>query len=253
MKAFVITLPEQWETESHQAAQRCIDSIESTGTALEAKVFDATTPPTIAQGMVEAFGRQVKWSWPVDASQDGYDLATGLYKRHYPAVDHLRVVSCAVSHARLWKKCVELDEPITVLEHDTVFIKQFHPEILNGWNWGAVGLNDPRGATRKAGVFHRTLQAKYDREGPALHKVPRVDQEGELPLPMGLAGNSAYVIKPYAAKELLEVATEIGLWPNDALMCSQLFRWLRVTTPYYTKVQGIRSTTTAIGYDKIIC
>lgn len=244
MKAYIITLPDQWETESHEAAQFCLKSIETSQSDLDAVVFDATTPLTISEGMIEAFGRPVKWTWPSDESQNGYDLKTGLYKKHYPARDQLRVVSCALSHARLWRKCVELGEPIVVLEHDCMFIRSFKPEVLDGWSWGAVGLNDPRGATRKSGKFHQMLQQSVKKTAPTLHKVPKVDETGELPLPLGLAGNSAYVIQPFAAKELLDTAVENGLWPNDALMCSQMFRWLRVITPYYTRVQRTPSTTT---------
>lgn len=243
MKAFVITLPGK-EVESQQAAQRCIDSIDNTNTKLQPFIFDATIPSSIPEGMKEVFGRQVNWTWPKNASEDGYDLATGLYKRHYKAKDYLKVVSCSVSHARLWKKCVDADEPIVILEHDALFIRQFIPTVLENLNWGVVGLNDPRGATRKSNTFHRLLQVQRAEQGLGIHKVPRIDTPEDLPLPMGIAGNSAYAIKPHAAKELLEVTEEIGLWPNDAVMCCQLFKWLRVITPYYTKVQGISSTTT---------
>lgn len=244
MKAYVITLPESWETRSHEAAQRCIDSINKTETKLDPVIFDATTPPTISEGMIEAFGNPVQWTWSNDPSEDNYDFKTGLYKRHYRARDQLRVVSCAVSHARLWKKCIDIGEPITILEHDTVFTRQFDPTVLDGWNWGAVGLNDPRGTTRKASAFHTQLMDLKKKQGPELHKVPKIDGPEELPLPMGLAGNSAYVIKPSACCDLLNTIGEVGLWPNDAIMCTQLFRWLRVITPYYTRVQGISSTTT---------
>ena len=59
-----------------------------------------------------------------------------------------------------------------------------------------------------------------------------------------MAGNSAYLIKPSAAKELLEKLKETGGWPNDALMCYQLIESLGVTRNFYTRVQGLRSTTT---------
>jgi hypothetical protein len=63
----------------------------------------------------------------------------------------------------------------------------------------------------------------------------------------GIAGNSAYIIKPWAAKELIEKVYEYGMWPNDAIMCQQIVPWLGVTKLYYTKVQGLRSTTSSIS------
>ena len=71
--------------------------------------------------------------------------------------------------------------------------------------------------------------------------VPRID---EFNIPQGLAGNSAYVIKPAGAIKMIELAQEHGMWPNDALMCYQLIESLGVTRNFYTRVQGLRSTTT---------
>jgi GR25 family glycosyltransferase involved in LPS biosynthesis len=34
-------------------------------------------------------------------------------------------VACVLSHFALWVKCIELDEPIVVLEHDAIMVKKF--------------------------------------------------------------------------------------------------------------------------------
>jgi len=72
-------------------------------------------------------------------------------------------------------------------------------------------------------------------------QVPRIDAQN---VPQGLAGNSAYIIKPWAADEMINLVNEYGLWPNDAIMCYQLFPLLGVTRKYYTRLQGLQSTTT---------
>jgi hypothetical protein len=74
--------------------------------------------------------------------------------------------------------------------------------------------------------------------------VPTVNTVDEPPMPQGLAGHSAYYITPKGAKKLLDMIPEIGMWPNDAYMCKELFPWIRVVYPYFTRVQGTRSTTT---------
>ena len=73
--------------------------------------------------------------------------------------------------------------------------------------------------------------------------VPRIDVDM---VPQGLAGNSAYIIKPWAATEVIKRVKQLGAWPNDAMLCYQNFRanFLGVTKKYYTKVQGTPSTTT---------
>ena len=109
-------------------------------------------------------------------------------------------------------------------------------------SWGVVGLNDPRGNTRKGQLFHNIASAK---EG--IQAVPNIDNSQEPPLPMGIAGNSAYIIRPFAAKELLKATKEVGVWPNDAIMCKQLFPWLRVVYPYYSTTQRNVSSTTQVA------
>ena len=142
-------------------------------------------------------------------------------------------VACALSHKRLWERCVELNETIMILEHDTIFTRFFEPFDFEG---DILGLNDPRGATRKSNVFHDKVSAK---EG--VSDCPMVDYQN---VPQGLAGNSAYIIKPSGAKHLLNLIDEYGFWPNDAIMCNQLCpNMLKVVYPYYTKVQGMKSTT----------
>ena len=103
--------------------------------------------------------------------------------------------------------------------------------------WYTLGLNNPIGATRRAHLFDGQV-----RKIQGLQGVPSVD---DWDVPQGLAGNSAYMISPKAAKKLLNKVKEIGMWPNDALMCKQMFPWLQVVYPYYTTIQrGLKSTTT---------
>lgn len=35
-------------------------------------------------------------------------------------------IACALSHIRLWYECVKLDQPIVILEHDSVMIKPYY-------------------------------------------------------------------------------------------------------------------------------
>jgi len=41
-------------------------------------------------------------------------------------------VACALSHISLWIKCIELDQPIVILEHDAIMVKPYtHHDIYN--------------------------------------------------------------------------------------------------------------------------
>ena len=70
--------------------------------------------------------------------------------------------------------------------------------------------------------------------------VPWIDDKS---VPQGLAGNSAYIMNPIPARRLFEIMDDVGLWPNDALMCKQLIKNMGVTKTFYTRVQGLGSTT----------
>lgn len=284
IKAVIISL--LGDGAATHATRKLLASIQNTNSNINALVLNATTPDSINKDLedIPSIKKKPRWSWPSEPSQDGLDLATGLYRRHYSASDQRKVVACMVSHMRAWQYCIDMNEPIMVLEQDAQFVRTFSweklvdpkPEKLTDLWWsrwkdtreitvlrhdektkwslmkksisetptgkfsgGILGLNSPLGATRKASVFHTELFGKY-----GFHKVPSVDAIGDDPLPQGLAGNSAYIIKPWAAKKLLDKVDEIGMWPNDALMCKQLFPWMQVCWPYFTVVQGTASTTT---------
>ena len=241
MKAFIITMSDN--AESLRLAKMCKESILETDSVIQAEHYEAVQPKDFLNATLSVFDEFIPWTWPTEDSKNGIDFKTNLYLKTYPSSDQNRVKACALSHFKLWRKCAEDNETIVVLEHDALFTKKFDPnDLVSDPSWGAVGLNDPRGNTRKGMVFHRDLDIK-----PAgIYPVPVIDTSEEPPLPMGLAGNSAYIIRPYAARELLKVVKEVGMWPNDAILCRQLFTWLRVTVPYYTNTQRNVSSTTSL-------
>lgn len=222
------------------SALKLYTSIIATGCELQPIVFNAVIPETIEsnKALLVNFDRnRYRWNWPTTARDNHLDMQSGLYKSAYGATYQAKVEACMMSHMMLWDRCVSNNEPIVVLEADALFTRAWHKEHM-GDNM-LVGLNNPIGATRRAHVFDRALNGIS-----GIHRVPVVNEIGEQPFPQGLAGNSAYYITPQAAKLLLDAVAEFGAWPNDAIMCRELFPWLRVVWPYYTKVQGTISTTT---------
>ena len=236
MKAFIISMINNHE--STVATRHVIESIKTTKSELEPIVLPATTPNTIGEGIDQLDMNGVAWTYPLDEHQDGLDMKTGLRLTHYKTANHSNRVACLISHMRCWQKSIDLDETIVVLEHDALFTRYFSPSPLTSeWKGGILGLNNPIGATRRAHIFDGQV-----RKIQGLQGVPSVD---DWDVPQGLAGNSAYMISPKAAKKLLNKVKEIGMWPNDALMCKQMFPWLQVVYPYYTTIQrGLKSTTT---------
>jgi len=219
MKAFIITLMQDVWSLSY--AERCLQSIQDTESDIEATLFDATTPETIFP---------VAWTWPT-----GKKITcskTNLLLKPYKTYDNNKRIAAAQSHYRLWKMCEAMNESIMILEHDAIFTRQFtQPKQFDGI--GAYSINDPRGATFKAEEYHNSLIDGFN-------SVPWITAKN---IPQGLPGHSAYVITPWAARDIIQKQDRIGWWPNDAIMCSQLCEWLFVYKPYFTKTQGVKSTT----------
>jgi GR25 family glycosyltransferase involved in LPS biosynthesis len=235
VRAYVINLPEQ--KESVEVLRK---SIHSTGSDIDLIEFDATTPDTIEEHLRTEFtywdSRQYQWTWPKTPSENRFDMKTGLDMFAYTAADVRKKEACSISHMRLWDKCVALNEPIIIFEADAVMTRKFELDEVFGSS--CVGLNDPRGTTRRASLFHEIVSSRY-----GLQRPPTVNSPTER-APQGLAGGSAYYITPQFATKLLEGIKVDGVWPNDAYICKELFPEIAVIYPYFTKVQGTLSTTT---------
>jgi GR25 family glycosyltransferase involved in LPS biosynthesis len=140
--------------------------------------------------------------------------------------------------------CVKINKPILIMEHDAIFTKKFarYNNILEDTHYDIIGINNPIGNTRRAKQFHDILQTTNAfSSSKDIVPIPKIDT---FDVPQGLAGNSAYIIKPRGAISCVKAAQSYGLWPNDALMCDQLIRRMGVTKTYYTDTQEVASTTT---------
>ena len=232
MKAFVICMAQRGD--SIEAAQRCRVSAREEECDFEILPWDAVEAPDAPTAISK---KLIKWTYPWQGEVN--DFKTGLILSAYQTANKNARIGCFLSHYELWEYCVRSAEPILILEHDALFIRKLDPKPLLDSRYGIIGINDPRGATRRSNVFHQQVQNMQEDIGP----VPMIDDPR---VPQGLAGNSAYLIKPEAASKVIAKVKEIGAWPNDALMCYQNFNYnlLGVTKQYYTRVQGTRSTTT---------
>ena len=201
------------------------------------EIFEATVNDNAVDHLSKLL---LEWNYPWEGVVT--DLKTGLKKSAYPTRNRLNRIACAISHYRLWALCVKTNKPILIMEHDAIFIQRLrYNNLLEDKHYNIIGINNPIGNTRKSHEFHSILQQSVDRENTGIVPVPTIDS---FDIPQGLAGNSAYIIKPRGARMCIKAASEHGLWPNDALMCKQLIPHMGVTKTYYTNTQRVVSTTT---------
>ena len=229
MKAYVICI--KGNEISEKGANNCITSSAKVKNTFKIEKFDAIIASMAHTIMI---GNGLKWKYPWEGQET--DLKTGLIKSAYPTQVKENRIACALSHWLLWHKCVSNKEPILILEHDALFTQKLDYKSILKSNYDIVGINSPAAATRRAHQFHDIVQSRT----AWIQPVPDID---EFNVPQGLAGNSAYIIKPDGAQNMLQASKDHGLWPNDALMCKQIIPRLGVTKTYFTRVQGLPSTT----------
>lgn len=230
MKAYAIVIDKN-ET-SEKGYSNLTRSSLKVGNEFSIEKFKAVVPEEV-ENLLPQLG--IKWTWPHTGVE--FDTKTGIKKIGYGGRDPLRRKACGLSHYLLWYKCVIVDEPILVFEHDAIFNHKLDVQPLLESHFQVIGLNDPHNATRLSNKFHSIVQSSQEEILP----VPRIDKDD---IAQGIAGNSAYLIKPKAATKLINLAEEHGMWNNDAIMCRQLMPdMIGVTKKYYTTVQKLPSTT----------
>lgn len=230
MKAYAIVI--EGNKTSEKGYETLVLSSKSVGNEFEINRYNAVTSKNVKEIMRQS---EVSWNYPWEGKV--IDFKTGLTKRAYQTRDRGARMGCSMSHFGLWQKCFQDKEPILILEHDSMFLCPIDFDIRDT-NFRVLGLNNPLMATRKAQDYYDKIVSNYDK----YQLTPYIDTD--IKVPQGLAGNSAYIITPQAAEKLISLVYEHGLWPNDSIMCRQLMTGLGVTRKFYTRIQGLPSTTT---------
>ena len=219
-------------------------SNEQVGNKFELKTFSATYAQQVPAQMAQY---NLRWNYPWEGSQT--DLTTGLKKSAYPTKNRNNRIACAISHYRLWLNCYAEKTPMLIMEHDAIFTRRLkgYYSILDDNRFDIIGINQPIGNTRRGQVFHQKILDSRDplwdgEDHTDIVPVPTIDN---FDVPQGLAGNSAYIIKPNGAMHCIAAVQRYGLWPNDAIMCKQLIPRMGVTKLYFTDTDhAVMSTTT---------
>lgn len=117
---------------------------------------------------------------------EDYNIKINLkYKKNKKAFKRVGTVGCFLSHYKLWQKCIELNEPICILEHDVTIHDKFP----------ALDFTD---------VIKLS-------SGPKAKSI----YVGEW-----WAGAMAYCISPLGASKLINFVKEEGAMPADTMLCN---------------------------------
>jgi GR25 family glycosyltransferase involved in LPS biosynthesis len=123
--------------------------------------------------------------------------------------------SCFYSHFTLWLKCIELNEPIAILEHDT-YCKGDIPE-----NFRFSGIvHFSAESVFNSFSMYRSIRKTYSDLKVGLHSITLMLTPENTE--KCIAGNTAYGITPAAAKILVDNCFKYGWQQNDILMSIKL-------------------------------
>lgn len=224
MRAIAIVL--KGDVQSEACWEKLRQSHYTVGNKFEINAVKAFTPRNIDAAM-RFIG--VKWTYPDEEEVREVDGAL-LRLKPYKNGSSPERKACFLSHLGLW--LAAMDEPILILEDDALFVRRLDPQPILDSPYQIIGINDPRGATRLPQVYHERVQN-------ANHEIQDAPWIDDPCVPQGLAGASAYLVKPAGGKKALNLVARYNGWPNDALLCKQLCPgMLGQTKTYYTKVQG---------------
>jgi glycosyl transferase family 25 len=196
MKAKIITL-KGYEI-SEKISKECIEQAEKFG--IDVTVFDAI---------------------------NGFDSASHLEKLNIKRSgkfkkNKLGVTGCFLSHYYLWTECVSSNIPYLILEHDGYFIKPLELNILDTFE-DILKLDN--GNPYKAS--YEEWLAVHENDDAKIYIIE--DRAGgggnhETKAGWNTIGAYAYIIKPHAAKKLIDWVNENGFLPADHLLATKILK-----------------------------
>lgn len=130
-----------------------------------------------------------------------------------PTMNRKGTWGCFFSHWMLWNKCVELNEPIIVLEHDAVIMEE----------WNPIEIDD----------YMVKLHRYYKQ------KNPKYDDDSGLWSP----STHAYCILPAHATQLINFARSVGGYETDRMMGDKVLKVKHLGKPSMIERQDSYSTT----------
>lgn len=134
------------------------------------------------------------------------------------------VIGCFLSHYFLWKKCVDLDNAIGVLEYDAIFIKPLPDNILDQFE-DYLNLDYTRHTHLSAQSSGDEYLDQIEIEHNKLFEVKDLQENSKSKNHTfkyinnnHIKGAFGYIIKPVGAKKLIAATKEHGILPADIQM-----------------------------------
>ena len=160
----------------------------------------------------------------------------------------LGVKGCFLSHYSLWMKCIQINEPIIIFEHDAIVLQSLPDSLEN--HFEEFLLLDPFNKFGSSYYSNHQLASNKEQKIVEYYNLESRKKYGiDAEYAMGL---QAYIIKPNAALKLKKSIAETGYFPADMQCNKGILNLQTVTLPlasvnkkYYnnTKLMAAESST----------
>ena len=140
--------------------------------------------------------------------------------------------SCSLNHYRLFHKCIELQEPIAVVEHDS--------HCMGDWTnieFDDVLVMNPQSAINKEVFRHlRSKNSEPVKEG--LHDINfyglHYRHDPEINGAQMIPGTAAYAVTPSGAQKMIDVYEQIGWEQSDFIINTAYVRIQTIMPELFT-------------------
>lgn len=156
------------------------------------------------------------------------------------------VYGCFLSHYYLWRECAESNEPYLILEHDGYFIKPLPSDVLDHFT-DVLKLDglDPYSKHYQTNLENeKDLPLEYKKYYNPSAKFLHKNETGNY-----MKGAYGYIIKPHAARRIIDWIAVNGFVPadqqiGDALVDIQVIvpSILRLHPSYFNKIGELSLT-----------
>ncbi len=143
------------------------------------------------------------------------------------------VIGCFLSHYLLWLECIKFNKPYLILEHDGYFIRNLERGILDKFD-DVLKLDNENPYNddydNKVNESAEFIVKKYNNPNP---KNTELNETGNY-----LKGAYSYIIKPKAAKKIVEWIKINGFLPADVQIGDKLVN-INVVKPTIVRVHPL--------------
>lgn len=143
---------------------------------------------------------------------------------------------CSLNHYRLFRKCVEMNEPIAVVEHDSFCVNSL-PDI----EWDDVLVLNGNSAVKQRQlnyIWDQNIQLKKNGFAQGVNDIcikglvyrhdPEINGSHLMP------GTAAYAITPKGAKKMIDVYENIGWEQSDFIINTAYVRIQTIVPELFT-------------------